>query len=67
MGSLLVVAGIAQIFWQMAVASDRLQDARRRQSAAFGASSWKISSAYPGITMICVGALLLGVASFASN
>lgn len=63
MGSLLIIAGIAQVFCQM-LGIPRTLARRQSQSVNFDKSGFKVETAYPGMGMICVGALLLSIGAF---
>jgi uncharacterized membrane protein len=60
-GAILVIAGIAQVFIQMARNSD--EPPSISQTADFSSDGVKVQSAYPGMVMIGVGAVLLIVGS----
>lgn len=62
MGGILIVAGVVQVFVQMWLRRDAPvppSGFRGSQSADFRPDGFKVQTAYPGVTMICVGALLL--------
>jgi hypothetical protein len=81
MGAILIVAGIIQIFYQMKIVADfecAQQLVRSEghppgfapgpsQEADFGVAKWSFRTAYPGILMIIVGALLLGLGNFVGH
>ena len=61
MGTLLIIAGIVQVFIQV----HRTPSEHRGQlpqGVEVGLFTWKGQSAYPGITMIFIGAFLLSIA-----
>jgi len=60
MGSLLIVVGIGLVIYQLgkAISSGKWTEPN---SANFSLARWQFQAAYPGITMVCIGALLLGV------
>ena len=61
MGTVLILMGIAIVLLQMRTAMPE----KPELGADFGLSRWKVKTEFPGIVMICVGALLLGVGAFA--
>jgi hypothetical protein len=66
MGALLVAAGICLVAYET-VKAHQSRQWKKLNSADFSLARWKFQTAYPGITMICVGALLLGVGAFAAH
>ncbi len=63
LGSVLIIAGIAQVFWQMQ--RTIMERHTLHQYAEFKPQGFKVQTAYPIMTMICVGALLLIVGKVA--
>jgi hypothetical protein len=64
MGAILVIAGIAQVFVQMRRDWDVARGRGIEQGAQVNRSGFKVQSAYPGMVMIGVGALLLLAQTF---
>jgi hypothetical protein len=60
-GCLLVVAGVLHLFCQ---ALEVRQAKQGRISARLNVRNWSRRSIYPGVTMIALGALLLGGGHF---
>ena len=56
-GAIPILAGIGQVFIQMHRSSGPQE--YRHQTAAFDKEGVKVQSAYPGMVMIAIGALLL--------
>lgn len=63
-GAILVIAGIAQVFIQMRRDWDALKGRGIPQGAHVNRDGFKVQSAYPGMVMVCFGALLLLAQTF---
>ncbi|WP_292531192.1 hypothetical protein [Methylocystis sp.] len=66
MGTLLILTGSGLVVFE-AIHANNSGRFRPPNVGDFGLSRWRFQTAYPGITMICVGALLLGVGAFAAH
>lgn len=68
MGCILIIAGIIQVFLQMYshYKAEKLREVWKQtgiQTVHVG-RRFRVSSAYPGTTMICIGALLLAAGEY---
>ena len=64
-GAILVLAGIGQVFWQMA-RGGRTEE-RQGQAVKVTAKGFEARSAYPGVWMVGMGVVLLVTAAWTSN
>jgi hypothetical protein len=66
MGTALIVVGICLVVFET-IKANKSGQYRAPNVADFSVARWRFRTAYPGITMICIGALLLGVGTFARH
>jgi hypothetical protein len=63
MGAILILAGIALVLLQINTA----MPPKPRLGGDFGPTRFKLQTEFPGLIMICIGAILLGVGAFARH
>lgn len=61
MGAILILAGIAQIFYQTRKMTADGLATRGAQGTNIGLITWKMTSTYPGIGMIAMGTFLFTI------
>jgi hypothetical protein len=59
MGIVLIIAGIVQVFWQMVKIPTTRKDNVASQSVTAAPHKFELKSAYPGISMMGLGCMLL--------